>query len=156
MPEEFPSRAGAFGRWWRIYDEVLDPRVVRQSTPVSCHSACGEMLSDGRITQAQLLEVLGEGMKTPQQVFETLDSFQVGHYRSRLFEPETQYEILLYARFMAFVYAADQGNLHAVVVEVNSSGRLTVLDPWDGTKYDVLEKDFFDTMWSGMAIWKVE
>lgn len=156
MPDGFKldSRAGAFGRWWRVFDEVSDPRVERQTTPVSCHSACGELLSEGLITQAELLEVLGKGLKSPPALLAALESFGRMRFLGGDFPLKVQRKVLTQIPFIAFVFAHDQGSLHAVLVEGYSGGRLTLLDPWDGTKYDVLEGDFFDKMWIGMAIWR--
>ena len=153
MPEDPPSRAGAFGRWWRIYGEMLDSRVVRQTTSVSCHSACGEMLSDGRITQAQLLEVLGEGMKTFDQLLRALNGFGRGIFAGEEFQPSGFDRVLEHSPWIAMVFAADARAFHMVLVESFDTPYFTILDPWDGTKYTVLKGEFFD-FWTGLALWQ--
>jgi hypothetical protein len=53
---------GGAGGNWRTINEILDPNVVRQSGPVNCGAACGEMLLRARgvfVTQDVIADIAG-------------------------------------------------------------------------------------------------
>ncbi|CAN5530673.1 hypothetical protein BH11CYA1_BH11CYA1_06130 [soil metagenome] len=52
------TKAGAGGEWSAL-NERISADVVKQIDKMSCVSACGEMLSEGRFSQAELMSKLG-------------------------------------------------------------------------------------------------
>lgn len=58
---------GGAGGNWNVLDEIVDPNVVKQSTPTGCGGACGEMMLKDRnifVDQTQI----GTGLKSPEQL----------------------------------------------------------------------------------------
>ncbi len=111
------------------------------------------MLSEGRITQTELLEILGEGMKTVNGLLGALNSFGRGLYSGDEFLPNSFDRVLEHSPWIAVVFAADARTFHLVLVEAFEPPYFTILDPWDGTKYTVLKGDFFD-YGTGLALWQ--
>lgn len=58
---------GGAGGTWNVLDEIVDPNMVKQSTPTGCGGACGEMMLKDRnifVDQTQI----GTGLKSPEQL----------------------------------------------------------------------------------------
>lgn len=149
-------RAGAGGNWQTI-NEVADSNVVRQSDPMNCGAACGQMLLREKgvfVSQDVIAEKAGApssaenlaaalneldpggtwfGSGVTEQSFEGLN--QTGSWAAMLFEAG--------ARFGHWVN----------VVGVNRAGRLIVHDPADGTRY-LMETHEFMSHWTLFSVFR--
>lgn len=146
--------AGAGGEWPTI-NERPSPDVVKQSEKMSCVSACGEMLSEGTLDQAKLIERLGapcdmraladalgprwkgEGVG-PEQLDKLLAR---GPWAAELREPAAS----RYRRL-------EPG--HTVVVDgADKLGNIQIRDPAEGTRYEMTREDF-EKYWSGYSVFR--
>jgi len=112
------------------------------------------MLSDGRITQAQLLELLSEGPQTMTSLVNALNSFGLFRFEADVLRPDEVERAIGFGTWIAFVLARDSGAVHAVLVERWELHRITVLDPWEGTQYGMDPHQFLEEVWTGVAIWR--
>jgi hypothetical protein len=128
--------------------------MVRQSEPTSCVAACGEYLTRGRTKQAELIEKI----KAPAGPLEL--GIELGpDWRSDYFTQESIYGICQTGEWTAtlrnrFVkgHRAELG--HNVIVEgLIENGRITILDPWEATRYEMTIPDFL-LHWDGCATFK--
>ena len=103
------------------------------------------MLSDRRITQAQLLEVLGEGPQTMTSLVNALNSFGLFRFEADVLRPDEVERAVGFGIWIAFVLARDSGAVHAVLVE-----------QWEGTQYGMDPHQFLEEVWTGVAIWREE
>lgn len=142
-----------FGKW-NYFNEVPAPEMVRQSEPTSCVAACGEYLTRGRTKQAELIEKI----KAPAGPLEL--GIELGpDWRSDYFTQESIYGICQTGEWTAtlrnrFVkgHRAELG--HNVIVEgLIENGRITILDPWEATRYEMTIPDFL-LHWDGCATFK--
>lgn len=152
-----PTEAGAPGGIWEVINERISPDVVKQINNVSCVSACGEMLSNGAIDQATLINNLGApvGLQhladelgpewtgvtigNKEQVLDYL--LNNGSWAAELRSPPAS----MYARI-------DMG--HSVVVDgVNDAGDIMIRDPWEGTRYEMTRYNFLKH-WTGTSVYK--
>jgi hypothetical protein len=119
--------------------------IVPQSNDWSCGPACGEMVTDGRYTEEELLEVVGVNA-TPQQIADDLngldgvDTWTAQRVRSH---PIATARAVARGPVIADLHAGDADPTgHAVVIEPIPTGnalpptRFRVRDPDYGT-YDV-------------------
>jgi hypothetical protein len=132
-----PPAGSGSGPW---VDDGFNHRpggAVSQSTDGSCVSACGEMLTGGTVSEADLLAKLGD-WSNPGALARELNQragsevWQGGYFESGA-------DALEAARRgpTAVILQAPGGNAHAVVVEPLESGNFLVRDPLPGQTYEV-------------------
>jgi len=137
---------------WEAVGEVFSSGVIRQSKDLSCTAAIGEMLSGGRLTEAELIEKIGEnaslrdlGKELGNWKFESCD---VG---KELEEINSKCESGSWvAKF--FDRFGDRSH-HVVIVDGKNSltGRLLIRDPFEGTRYEMNIPEFL-RVWNGECL----
>lgn len=160
--QEKPELLGAGGRW-RVIDEVVDPRVVRQQSKLSCGPASAEMLLRDRgitnINQAAIENLTGVPT-TAQDIAEALKEltmvsfppWQAGFIDAPT--PLAAFNLLLNTQKSWMGQMKEFGNKigHLVVVDgVDRTGFVLIRDPWEGTSYK-MEIDEFLNFWTQIAV----
>lgn len=138
---------------WEAINERFSSDVVRQFNEDSCISAVGDMLSEGKVTQQELIarlgerpditdlvDILGTGWTSEKRSFKSLAEIgEHGPWAAELMENSgTELE----------------KSLHTVMVDgVNSSGNVVIRDPWEGTTYEMTPKKFLKD-WTTRAVYR--
>jgi len=140
---------------WPVINERPSADVVRQTKQMSCVSACGEMLSNGNLKQAKLIEELGTPAPTqylakylgPAWVAKVKgddaldDLLKCDSWATELREPMR----MRYARL-------EPG--HTIVVDgLDDAGNIRIRDPEHGTRYEMTRKDFLE-VWTGISVFR--
>jgi hypothetical protein len=150
---------------YKEFDKVRSLDVPIQCHNNACVAAIGEMLSEGKIEQRTLVELL-EQNKLPEKRGQETDlslkalAKELGQdwtfeSISKVIDIEPLFQELL-ARGHSFgvTFKAYRVDAHAVVVDgIDKAGRVLVRDPGDGTMYKMAKKDFMDH-WTGLAVAK--
>ncbi|MFW2381841.1 MAG: hypothetical protein ACN4GZ_08800 [Acidimicrobiales bacterium] len=146
--------AGPSGEW---IDEIVVgtkkdmDQVVQQMTETSCTSACGEMLTNGAITQQHLLNVMGEEANLLQ-----LEQ-ALGAGWQAVGNPESVLQVANDASVFAASLKPTNPDLlnHTVIVQkadiFDDTGHYLVLDPWDKSGY--LVDMAWIQKWVDSAVW---
>jgi hypothetical protein len=148
-----------FGTWQR-YNEVVDPSVVRQAEGNWCAIACGEMLTNGRVTQHDISKVISISAKGTvaediANVLNTLDpaamkSWQGGYIGAPT--AEAAFNWLNAKGSWGAQMFLGAGNRHMVIVDgINDAGMVMVRDPWEGTRYNMAADEFMNH-WEQIAL----
>ncbi|MBB5867548.1 hypothetical protein F4553_000927 [Allocatelliglobosispora scoriae] len=144
-PDATPPAGGDPGGNWPTVDAV-DGGAVAQLHPLSCVSACGEMLS-GR-PQAELMELVGVPGHAGRLV-------QVlgGAWRGGYVGPDVLDIFLTGPPWAAELFGPGAEIAHTVVVDgVREDGLILIRDPWDGgSTYAMTRADFLQ-VWNGIAV----
>ncbi len=167
MSEERPAPAPAgAGGYWPVIAERPDPAVVRQTSDLSCVSACGEMLLKDRrmhtIAQADLLAQLG----APAIFVRLADALNrlshSGRWRGDYLNvPEMGGGKAIAILSSCGSWAAALREVgakidHAVVIDgVGGDGTVGVRDPFEATSYRMTRENFL-TYWTWAAIWDAQ
>jgi hypothetical protein len=147
--------AGAGGDW-PVIKERISADVVQQIEKQSCVSAVGEMLSEGRLKQSDLIAKLG----APTDMCEL--AAELGpEWNGKRLTPNSLNALLGRGSFAAELleeYPANgyarRGAAHTVVVDgVDDFGSLMIRDPMHGTRYEMLRSEF-EKIWTGGAVWR--
>jgi filamentous hemagglutinin len=162
---EHEAPGGAGGRW-PVIDERPDPSVVRQTSDMSCVSACGEMLLKDRgvntLSQADLLVHLDAPAIT-LRLADVLNRLSPsGRWRGDYLDVSAMGEgkaIEILSNSGSWVAGMREVGAkidHAVVVDgVNDGDTVSVRDPFDATSYTMRIEDFLG-YWTWAAIWQEE
>ncbi len=145
---------------WRIIEEKVDLRVVKQQDNLSCGVACGEMLLKERgitdISQAIIVNESGVPVSPAYlaSVLNQLSPSNLGEWRGGGLEIEgLDFSELLDCLISTGVWVAELRELgarlaHLVVVDgVDDYGRILIRDPWEGTSYK-MDKEEFINYWT--------
>ena len=136
------AEAGAFlqcaGPWVAEATNVAEGGVVLQSTEGSCVPACGEILTGGATSEAQLLFELGE-WSTPGALADALNALTgSGAWAAGYFASGADALTVARSGGMAATVPADGLPAHMVVIEPGAeAGTFVVRDPGIGGTYDV-------------------
>jgi filamentous hemagglutinin len=159
--DEATQLVGAATGIWRKIDEVADPTVVRQMEGNWCVLACGEMLTDGRVTQSALSNVVPimPGGTEPKAVANALNIMDPGATRTWIGGfidaaggPLQEFHSANSKGSWAAQMYLGGGEHHTIVVDgLNDLGQVMVRDPATGTRYNMLMDDFLGS-WSGIAL----
>lgn len=147
-PESEDAAVSGAGGEWKTIDEQPGG-AVGQDHPLSCTSACGEMLS-GR-PQAELIEELG--MPAAQgRLAEALgpewEALAVGPG-----QPQAVSSFCENGPWAADLWNADQKIHHTVVVDgIDDNNQVSIRDPWGGGSTYKMSWNEFDGVWSGVAV----
>lgn len=156
-------RIGAGGRW-AVFDETLDPNVVKQQSKVSCAPACGEMLFRDRGIQISqdIIERASFAPISADYFARTLNALDPN--KTRRWEggfislPGASDKQILdrlnkSGSWAAMMWERGASIGHLVIIDgFDNYGRLAVRDPWDETSYKMQLKDFLE-VWSGVAVY---
>lgn len=132
---------------WPVVNERPSLDVVQQIDEGSCASAVGEMLTNGKILQVDLIAKMGSP-GYPERLAELLgEGWKGGYFGPPLLNHLLHKGISWGAEFKEF------GKLgHMVVVDgIDEFGRFVIRDPSEATRYEMLPKDF-DEFWTGRAV----
>jgi filamentous hemagglutinin len=154
--------AGAGGHW-PVIDERPDPAVVRQTSDLSCVSACGEMLLKDRgvhtVSQADLLAQLGAPAITIRLADALNRLSHSGRWRGDYLNVPTMgggRAITILSSFGSWAAAMREVGAkidHAVVIDgAGDDGTVGVRDPFEATSYRMTVEDFLKH-WTWAAIW---
>ncbi|MBP9094735.1 hypothetical protein KBI23_27190 [bacterium] len=137
---------GAGGEW-PVINERSSLDVVQQIDEGSCASAVGEMLTDGRIQQRDLIARMGSP-GYPERMAQLLGEGWKGGY----FGPPLLNHLMAKGRSWGAEFK-EFGKLgHLVVVDgIDEFGRYMIRDPDKATRYEMLPKDF-EEFWTGRAV----
>lgn len=137
---------------WPVINEVFDsPGAVKQLTKDSCVSACGEMLSEGRLKQIDLIRKLG----APVSILE-LGPALGPEWFSNYVNPLKSFDIAMRnGKWSAtFFDRLAFGLPHAVIVEgVTEAGTVLVTAPWEASTYEMTKENFL-LHWNGGAAFR--
>lgn len=126
--------------------------VVRQSENLSCVPAVGEMLSEGRLSEAVLIEKLGVpgGMKNLSAALG-----EGWEYGERFKNSDIDYLCQSgpwCAKLLENAGTRLPKSHHSVVVDgFSSRNRLQIRDPYEGTRYE-MDLGEFEKIWTGAAV----
>ena len=148
---------GGAGGNWETIDEVRDSRVVRQSNPLSCGVACGEMLLRDRgiaVSQATIANRAGTPSGTEQLAEALNEQDSAGTWLGGGVTQESFDGLNATGSWAAMLFESGARFGHWVVVEgVNNEGRVIVRDPADGTRY-LMELDEFLSHWTLFSVFR--
>ncbi len=151
--DEHRLPAGKGGEWPTRNDRRA-PDVVLQTHEESCVSACGEMVSEGRLKQADLIEKLD----TPADLLDLADHLG-SEWMSGTFDLHLPDSLLQRSPFVVNLREHNTGfkrlkQSHAVVVDgLDDAGNIKIRDPQDGERYEMTRKDF-EHHWTGEAVFR--
>ncbi|MBP7860297.1 hypothetical protein KA183_01335 [bacterium] len=141
---------------WPIIEGTEDfaENVIRQSTKTSCVSAIGEMLSSGKFSEEQLRKLMNDEfeLKELANVFGPPWTTE----KSSLSLEERCRKGSWGAIFWENIGTKDRPliSLHAVTIDaLSKSGKVSIRDPWEGTKYEMYLEDFLNA-WNRQAIYR--
>lgn len=146
--------AGGTYHRYKFFDEASAPDMVRQLTPDSCVSACGEVLSGGRLTQRELIEII-EAPADPaylgEQLKKVLNRDWECKYAKNIFQDLMEKNL----PWAAEIYPPHPTDIsHLVLVDgFDEFGNLIIRDPWEATRYKMTREEFFDNAWTGRAVY---
>jgi hypothetical protein len=155
-PQERLALTGAGGDW-PVLNKRISPDVVQQIHGKSCVSACGEMVSEGRLKQEDLMKNLGTPADT-RRLSKQLGPEWAGRYYPELQLPD---EVFHGGPFVAdlrehTIPGHRAGDAHAVVVDgLDEAGNVRVRDPQDGERYEMTRKEF-EKFWTGCIVYRAE
>ena len=140
---------------WNVLNERFAPDAIRQSQSDSCISAVGEMLSGGRITEAELIAKLG----TPGNILRLPEA--LGSEWTTKGGPTSLAEIGKHGPWAAQMLESEWTKFpkppHVVIVDGPSpAGNVMIRDPLEGTRYEMTVKDFLKTWNRSCAYRRVE
>ena len=143
---------GGAGGNWNVRDEVIDPNVIKKTTPTACGAACGEMLlKDRRVFVSQVK--LGAELKSAERLVRDLNKHD-SNWNGGFVGVENFDALNKTGSWSAMMW--DQGNKvgHWVVVKgVDNTGNVLIHDPWKGTSYKMTTKEF-NGAWNEIAVFK--
>ena len=155
QPQDDLTLSGAGGNW-RVIDEVIDLKVVKQQDDLSCGPACAEMLlTDRKININQDIIASQTGVpvdsRTLASVMNTLDQESYrqwlggcltipGATDSQLLDTlnNTGSWAALLREFRPVVKLS-----HVVIIDgIDDARYILIRDPWEGTRYKMRKDDF--------------
>ncbi len=135
---------------WKIKNERFANDVIRQINDLSCTSAVGEMLSNGKFLEEEILKQLGDGAFLDELVTILGPNWSA---KTRTFK--SLEEISQHGSWGATFYGNNYRIHHSVVIDgISKSGDVMIRDSWEGTKYEMTKPNFF-SKWSGHAIYRI-
>lgn len=160
--EESPALLGAGGRW-PVIDEIVDSRVVRQQSNLSCGPASAEiLLKDRGITNIEqaAIENLTGAPTSAEEIANALNEltpatshrWQAGFIDTST--PLAAFNLLLNTEQSWMAQMKEFGNRvgHMVVVDgLDHTGLVLIRDPWEGTRYK-MNIDEFLNVWNQIAV----
>jgi len=138
---------------WEALNERFSTEVLRQSTKDSCISAVGDMLTDGKVTEQELIHKLGErpGIKDLPDLLGTGWTSEARNFKSLA---EIGQHRPWGAEMMENSGTELEKSFHAVVVDgINSKGLVVIRDPWEGTIYEMTQDKFLKD-WTRGAVYR--
>ncbi|NER08433.1 MAG: hypothetical protein F6K17_40795 [Okeania sp. SIO3C4] len=160
--EELPTLFGAGGRW-PVINEIIDPKVIRQQSNLSCGPACAEMLlrecGITNITQVTIENLTGVPTSASEiaDALNQLSPASLHRWQGGYLDTSTSlaaFNLLLRTAKPWMAQMKEIGNriAHMVVVDAfDETGLVLVRDPWEGTSYK-MEIDQFLQVWSQIAV----
>jgi hypothetical protein len=142
--------AGAGGSWPIIAENLNDSTVVKQATPDSCVAACGEMLSQGNLSQSLLIGNIGAPAPIESLKPELGSNWRAGYVRKKDLEN-------LILRKNKSLGAAMNGRklLHAVVVDgMALHNNVAIRDPWHPSSYEMSAPNFH-SFCTGIVVFEI-
>ncbi len=169
-PDEFDRKPHSHdSKEWHPFERLLinkheSPDVVKQHHENACVSACGQMLTDGKLEQRALHDELMENfhpqMRKPNSTFdikwletELKQIDETWSFKSfSPFNEERLMELLNSGKSWATEIKAYGKQGHAVVIDgLSEHGNIIIRDP-EGFKYEMRVKDFINECWSGRSV----
>jgi hypothetical protein len=168
IPKGYFENLAGSGGGWDALNEQPSPDVVQQSNPLSCVSACGEMLTNGAIKQDVLIEQLRQYWpESLRQEHMTADlewlakelgpDWKGGYLKLADATPDKKLGWLLNRQepFCAELYEGGPMG-HVVIVDgVDNNGNLRIRDPFHATQYEMTRDEFFK-YWTERAVFRSE
>jgi filamentous hemagglutinin len=155
--DAYQTLQGGAGGNWRTLDEITDATVIRQSNPMNCGAACGEMLLRAHGVSV-FQEVIAETAGAPssaESLAAALDALDPNGTWFGSGVTESSFEALNWTGLwsaMLFEVGARFG--HWVCVSgLDDAGRVLILDPADGTRY-VMEIEEFMAHWTLFCVFR--
>lgn len=150
---------------WNVINEEFSSDVVRQKHELSCVSACGEMITNGQIKEStlikELLEYYHQEMRQEKMsacvdwlAKELCNKFNNNLWKGGNMSSLKLDGLLKKGKFVAELKEPGDSLAHAVLIEgMNEKGNLEIMDPWEGTKYEMTQNEFFE-FWTENACFK--
>ncbi len=152
---------------WQTIDERSDPSVPKQSDPLACVAATGEMLLKTHgvdVSQAQILAKIGS-LADPRDLAPMMNEVDIksgNSWQGLIVEPDaTAFDFLNERGAWGTVFREGSPIGHFVMVTgVDADGLINIKDPYpltpddeSGTSYK-MERDEFMRVWSGEVVFK--
>ncbi len=139
---------------WPVINEHPSADVVQQTNKLSCVAACGEMLSEGKIEQARLINKISSPAAPEWLAKELGPDWKSGYVGPHDLDHLLQ-QVPWVAELRSSVNDMNKFQLgHLVVVDgINDIGNVTIRDPWNGTKYEMTQENFL-AAWTGRVVFK--
>lgn len=146
--------AGGTYHKYKFFDEVPAPDMVRQFSEDSCVSACGEVLSGGKLTQRELIELIdapADPADLGRQLKRVLEGDWECKYAKNVFQDLMEKNL----PWAAEIYPPHPTDIsHLVLVDgFDELGNLVIRDPWEATRYKMTREEFFENAWTGRAVY---
>lgn len=136
---------------WKAINERPCVDVVKQIHPDSCISACVDMITGGKLKQADVMAIIGKPADVaylPRLIGKEWRAGGIG-------DEELGMLLRGSSPFMAELKIPTSIKAHEVVIDgLNAEGRLTVRDPSEGTKYEMTMAEF-KKFWCGRVAFQV-
>lgn len=138
---------------WPVMNEHFSADVIRQSHNSSCISAVGQMLTNGKLSEKDLMAKLG----TPGDI-SRLPTVLGDEWTKETIKSTTLAEIGKHGPWAAEMLDSPWTKFpnppHVVLVKGRSTaGNVLICDPLEGTEYEMTVSNFFAT-WSGRAAYR--
>ena len=156
------SEAGAGLLKWKKFNEIFNhPSVVKQPAgSVTCGPACGEMITNGRVTQEQLTHVITSARgSTPRGLANGLNGLSTGSTYEAVFASDLEKGLDYLTSSGPWIAEIRQDNIgHFVVVDgITDNGMILIRDPDTGSIYHVTRDAFLgysdsNIGWNGNAV----
>ncbi|MBI1271343.1 hypothetical protein GC174_13020 [bacterium] len=140
---------------WPVTNERFAAEIVRQFDSDSCIAKTGEILSNGRLNERNLIEAFKNYRK--RDIRDLLPC--LGDNWTAEKGPTSLPEIGKNGPWGAVLnekpWTEKPKSLHSVIVEGpgSTSKHIAILDPYEGTRYEMTVNDFFTT-WNGNCIYR--
>jgi len=154
--------AGA-GGYWPTIREAPDVAAVQQDNPLSCVSACGEMLARTRgiagVSQAGIIAAIGapasaDDLSAALSIADNGRRWIGGSLTIQGASESELIDTLNSTGSWAAVLRSTGTMSHMVVVDGSDVvGNLMIRDPWEGTSYTMKTDDFIN-YWTSEAVFR--
>jgi hypothetical protein len=140
-PHARPHSTGAGSGPW-VEPTAVPGGAVAQSSEGACVSACGEMLTNGRISQSDLLDNLGE-WSTPNALRDHLNNVDTPGWHGGYFvDDDAAVQAARSGTIAVTLQSPMQRGQHMVITEPLPDGTFRVRDPYGGGSTYIVNEDW--------------
>jgi hypothetical protein len=147
-----PYRPAGAGGGWKTINE-RQGGAVPQLTEHSCGSACAEMISNGEVSQSDILKLAGDKAWSPY-IAEKMNELSKHFWRGGAVDESDFDKLNARAPWSAELYEGGRES-HVVVIDgLDEQGRIKVRDPWAGGSSYLMDRQEFMRVWNGIVLFR--